>query len=154
MTRIIGIDPGKTGALAYMNGSTVKLYPFDDMSEQDIAELIESFAGVDAVAYLEKVNGFPDQGRAGIFTFGQGYGVLRGCLHSQRIPFHDVPPQTWQKALGLGKNYGSKPDRKKAHRAQAQQWYPRLNITLAAADALLIAEYGRRLHLQKEKPSG
>lgn len=151
MTRIIGIDPGKTGALAYMNGSTVKLYPFDDMSEQDVAVLIASFAGAGAVAYLEKVHAMPEQGVSSMFTFGKHYGFVRGCLTSQGIPFHDVPPQTWQKALGLGKNYGSKPDRKKAHRAQAQQWYPRLNITLAAADALLIAEYGRR---QKEKPGG
>jgi crossover junction endodeoxyribonuclease RuvC len=147
MTTILGIDPGKSGALAVIHPErrAVKSYRFDSLSEQDIYSLILGYSLDGCRAFLEKVHAMPGQGVTSMFTFGTGYGFLRGVLTAIGIPFEDVPPQTWQKKLGLGGKYDSKPDRKKAHRAHAQQLFPQLKITLDDADALLIAEYGYRV---------
>lgn len=114
-------------------------------TEFDIACLFEPFSKLynrgnfGAKALLEKVHAMPGQGVTSMFTFGKGYGFLRGCLSSGGIPFDDVTPQAWQKALGCL----TKGD-KNVSKAKAQQLFPHLKITHATADALLIGEYLRR----------
>ena len=105
-----------------------------------------------------------------MFKFGMSYGGLRMALVAAGIPFDEVTPQTWQKGLGIaprrphtktrevqikkGKNkgkwrterYGGETDTEFKNRlkAKAQQLFPTVKVTLAVADALLIAEYCRR----------
>lgn len=76
---------------------------------------------------------------ASSFRFGQSYGFLRGVLVACRVPFDQVTPAKWQRNLGCL----SKGD-KNVTKAKAQELWPELRITHAIADALLIAEYGRR----------
>jgi hypothetical protein len=72
------------------------------------------------------------------FTFGQSYGFLRGILAASKIPFIEVSPQKWQREMGC-MTKGNKNVTKQA----AQQRWPKLKITHANADSLLIAEYAR-----------
>lgn len=95
-------------------------------------------------AVIERVHSMPKQGVASSFKFGRSYGFLRGCLIASGIPFEEVTPQVWQKALGCL----SRGD-KNVTKARAQQLFPSLKITHATADALLLAEYARRLHAQR-----
>lgn len=82
------------------------------------------------------------------------YMLIRGILHGCGIPFEEKLPQTWLKAFNLSTKAGeSKTQWKNRLKSKAQQLFPRLPITLAVADALLLAEYGRRLHT-KEKETG
>lgn len=143
---IIGIDPGKDGAIAFIRrGHETALYPLKNKSEHDIKTLLYSLTINPCQAYLEQVRSRPGQGVKSMFTFGMGYGFLRGVLVCAGAPIIDVIPGRWQKALGLGRKYPSKHERKRAHKALAEQWSPgRTDITLATADALLIAEYGYR----------
>ena len=91
----------------------------------------------------------PGQGVASTFKFGMNYGMLRMALIAAGIGFETVTPQTWQKKMSCM----SKGD-KKVTRAKAQELFPQVQITgrgiksptHAVADALLIAEYGRRVH--------
>ena len=73
------------------------------------------------------------------FTFGQGLGRLEMALTAAGIPFERDRPQAWQKEMkcmsGGDKNITKR---------RAQELFPSLKITHANADALLIAEYGRR----------
>ena len=137
--RIIGIDPGKSGGLAWCVDGFMQCWPMPK-TEHDIAKLIQDFSRFDdTFCFIEKVHAMPGQGVTSMFTFGRGYGFLRGCLVSYKIPFDEVTPSTWQKALGCM----SKGD-KNIPKAKAQQLFPDLNITLKTADAVLIAEWGRR----------
>lgn len=106
-------------------------------TERDIADWLAEHD--DAVAYIEKVHSMPKQGVASSFTFGRGFGVLIGALAALRIRYEFVTPQTWQKAMGCM----SKGD-KNVTKAAAQRLFPQVKVTHAIADALLIAEYGRR----------
>ena len=69
--------------------------------------------------------------------------ILMG-LTCHEIPWQDVTPKGWQKAVGLIYKKGWKKTQKKnAGKAKAQQLYPNVDVNLAIADALLIAEFGR-----------
>ena len=75
-----------------------------------------------------------------MFSFGQGYGFLRGLLTAYRIPFQTVSPSTWQKALGCL----TKGD-KSVTRRKAQEMFPSVEVTNRNADALLLAWYAKEV---------
>ena len=65
------------------------------------------------------------------------------ALCAATIPYEEVTPQKWQKALGC-RTGGDK----NVSKARAQALFPLQNITHAIADALLLAEYCRRLEVR------
>jgi crossover junction endodeoxyribonuclease RuvC len=108
-------------------------------------------------AYFEKVGARPGQGVRSMFTFGTGFGTLRGVLAALGIPYTEVPPQQWQKVLlaGIGKG-----DPKGAALLRAKQLWPALSFRATErskvahqglVDAALIAEYGRRQQLGNQQ---
>ncbi len=139
-----GIDPGLSGGVAFLGGDSVVAWKMPD-TEREVYDLIAEHAPYLKCVYIESVHSFPGQGVASSFTFGRGYGFLRGVLVALKIPFVDVSPMKWKKALGINFTaQDSKKDKKNGSKALAQQWWPKLKITHATAEALLIAEYGRR----------
>ena len=148
---IIAIDPGAHGGLAYCtNGKVFRIEAMPE-TEGDIADSLREFKTLaenemeDASAYIEKVGGFvkgcPAPGSA-MFNFGRNVGFIIGCLQCLGYSLYEVPPQRWQKALGLPERQGrTTAEWKRFLKQQAQQRRPDLKITLETADALLIAEY-------------
>jgi hypothetical protein len=156
---VIGIDPGKSGGLVALhpNGKVVAT-PMPD-TERDIWEW---FVGIpteaNVIGTIELVHSMPQQSAQSGFTFGRGYGFLRACLYAANISFEDASPQTWLKALGIKSGTQKETGKaawKKVLKGKAQQFYPSLPIwkepksvgkQLAISDALLIAEYCRRIN--------
>ncbi len=64
------------------------------------------------------------------------------ALVAAGIAFDEVTPQRWQKMLGCR----SKGD-KNVTKRRAQDLFPQVRVTHALADALLLAEYCRRVKL-------
>jgi hypothetical protein len=146
----MGIDPGASGgmALLYPSGSVVsvtKMLPTERDTWDWLYGYAEAFAGV--VALIEKVHSMPREGVASTFKFGVCYGGLRMALIAAGIPFEEVTPQRWQRGLEIPPRHGteSKTAYKNRLKARAQQLFPSAKVTLAVADALLLAEYCRRL---------
>jgi hypothetical protein len=149
----IGIDPGASGGLASVLSCGSVVIESMPPTEQDVWEWFRSQRSfgpsITTFACIEQVGGFiagnASPGSA-MFKFGMSYGSLRMALVAAEIPFEAVTPQRWQKALGVVKRARdeSKSDFKNRLKARAQQLFPREKITLATADALLIAEYCRR----------
>jgi crossover junction endodeoxyribonuclease RuvC len=142
----MGIDPGKSGSIVVLSGSRIYTISLKE-TERDIWEFIQvmSMPSGNVRAYLEKVSPMPKEGVSSVFKFGQSYGMLRGFLIASCIPFEWVTPATWCKAFGLKKSKNeTKVEWKNKHKAKAQELFPKEKITHALADALLIAEYGRR----------
>jgi len=139
----MGIDPGKNGGIALL--SKGEAIPFKmPATERDISDIFEEYSSKISIAVLEKVHSMPKQGVKSTFTFGMGYGFLRGMLIAHKIPFEDITPMTWQKNLQCL----SKGD-KNVTKQKAQQLFPDIKITHALADALLIAEYCKRVFSEK-----
>jgi len=141
---IIGLDPGSCGAAVLLreDGST-DIARFDKLTQVDITDALSEWTldtETPCFAYLEKVHAMPKQGVSSTFKFGLNYGFLIGCLTALKIPYEFVTPNTWQKALSC-QSHGDK----NVTKAKAQQLFPHLKIIHTIADALLIAEYGRRI---------
>ena len=120
---ILGIDPGKKGALVLLN---------DDLSYHDhIPMPLNADGSLDAVAAhafmggkslssagLEYVNAFgmPNQSS---FVFGQGWGGLRACIEIRNIPYTLIRPTDWLKA-GPGLTAKKDGEAKAAHQKRSK----------------------------------
>ena len=138
----IGIDPGKKGALAIIDGENVSVYPFD--KDAYIQEL-KIAAHHPCVCCLERVGAMPGQGVTSMFSFGANFGFIQGVLHAYHIPFELVTPQKWKKEFGVsGKNESV---------TVCKRLFPGVSLLATEkcrtdsdgmAEALLMAEYARR----------
>ena len=141
----IGCDPGASGAVALLGPGasppdTIRL----DATPADVWAFLDGRALDGAFALLERVSAMPRQGVASTFKFGTSYGRLQGFLVAAGIPYEEVTPGTWQRAMGCL----SKGD-KRVTKRKAQELFPALKVTHAVADALLLAELARRLHASR-----
>lgn len=138
----IGIDPGLSGGIAKLreDGAVLAIEKMPP-TDFDVYDALAALDGGPEKAMLERVSASPQMGVTSAFTFGKGYGGLRMALTAAGIPFDEVTPQKWQKAMqcltGGDKNISKR---------RAQQLFPTVKVTHAIADALLIAEYCRRFH--------
>lgn len=138
----LGIDPGAHGGLAAVTLEGV-IYRVDKLPPT-IAETYALFealaANGQAFAVLESVHAFPKMGAVSAFTFGRGFGNLEAMLHCAGIPYDLVAPQKWQGHMSCL----SRGD-KNVTKRRAQQLFPKHTVIHAIADALLMAEYCRRM---------
>jgi hypothetical protein len=110
-------------------------------TDQDLLRLLHDLRHQDACfAVLERVSASPQMGVVSAFSFGWHFGALQMALAAVGIPYDLVTPQVWQRALSC-LSHGDKTITKR----RAQQLFPMLHVTHATADALLLAEHGRRL---------
>ena len=137
----IGIDPGKSGSVAFNHKGSVWTVSFKE-SLADVSDAIrDAVISNSCLAMIEQVHSSPQMGVKSAFSFGQSFGQIEGILTAFKIPFDRVRPQVWQKALGCL----TKGD-KNITKRKAQELFPDIKITHANADALLISEYNRRVN--------
>jgi hypothetical protein len=166
MIEIIAIDPGSAGgavSLCALNSGQVMIIDALPLAKVTRAELIEwckKETSVITKGYVEKVAAQPrfdpkkkrrvSMGAKSAFTFGQNFERPIMALTAAGCRVELVQPKTWQKVVGLHYPAGSNgTEKKKMGRELAQSLFPNVGfrITNAIADALLIAEYGRRVHV-------
>ena len=167
-----GIDPGNQGALCYIDEDRRVLKFYDTplltvetrktkrkvMNAQAARMLLEGIIemrGTEVVyAVIEKVAPMPSlheedkgakMGATSAFNYGKGVGIWIGLLVGLQIPFTEVHPMTWKASLMRDSAKG-----KGASILKATQLYPSSAKDLTRikdhgrADALLLAEWGRR----------
>ena len=148
----VGIDPGIGGGLVAISSVGIVVTPMP-VTERDIWDWFAAIPPERSMAVLEKVHSMPGQGVASMFKFGQSYGFLRACLIGRGIPFEEIMPRIWVRAIGVPpkKKSESRSQWKNRLKGKAQQLFPDIasEITLITADALLIAEVCRRKHREK-----
>ena len=146
----LGIDPGMSGAIAYLGeirGSMVWTTPGEmaaivaSLVEAEVSGLAQRrvLPGRPCFAAIEAVHAFPKQGLSSTFKFGENFGEWKGILYSHGIPFDTVTPAKWQRELGCLSR-----GNKKRLREKAEALFPDLDVNAKTADALLLAEYCRR----------
>lgn len=142
MIVIGGIDAGQKGAIAWFENGRANVFPFSEETFLDVCSRIPM-----EFCVLEQVHAMPNQGVTSMFNFGKNYGWIRGVLDANNIPIIDVTPQKWKSFFGLiGKE-------KKDSIELCKKLYPDVSLLRTPkcktnhdgmAEALLIAEYGRR----------
>lgn len=156
---VIGIDPGVGGAIAAMYGhgtiirvdDTPVLWARSRRSKRrvyDVAAMhtmISRHAGNGMMVnvFVERQQAMPKQGVTSMFSTGYGYGLWIGILAGLAIPHTVVSPRRWQAVMLVGQG-----DPKARALVAAARLFPGCAIPKSRhgrADALLLAEYGRRL---------
>ncbi len=139
----IGIDPGQTGAIAFIIAGEARVFDFDD--GEALLSLKKLWLNEDPVkAVIEKVSSMPGQGVSSTFKFGTNFGTWIGRLEALDIPFDFVTPQKWKKVM-----FDSMPkgDVKEMSRSRALRLFPQMAEYLkrkkdhGRAEALLLAQY-------------
>jgi crossover junction endodeoxyribonuclease RuvC len=165
MTTFVGIDPGVSGAIASIRGADVEVFdcPVEVVKRGKKNRRVElphamaallshvcSGAGgaANVVAYVERVGPMPRDGSIQAFTLGRNYGSWVAALAAFRIRTELPTPAVWKRAMLLS---GQDKDES---RLLALRLYPSASASLrrkkdhGRAEALLLAEYGRRLEGQ------
>ena len=152
--KIIGIDPGLSGAIAVLkNNQVLNIFDIPVMSEGKknkrqlnsallVNLLKENINKEEEVAVvIEQVNAMPGQGVTSMFNFGQTFGALKGICAALELPIFFVRPSKWKKYFELINSS------KDASRTKAIEMYPKLSIQLSKkkdvnkSDAILIARF-------------
>lgn len=147
--RVVGVDPGKAGGIAWWDGDAMQASPMP-ATETDAIDLFDQVITVlgdgRLVCYIEQISAGTKNPKMApsIAKLNRGYGFLRGVLMTYRVPLIDVSSGVWQRRFRLLGGGGGDVAKKNRHKAVAQQRFPDLKITHAVADAILICEYGRQ----------
>jgi len=137
MNPILCIDPGASGGLAIFDTyNDVAAWSMPEgMTAQIDAIRAASAENPNLTAVIEKV-GFHRPGNSAVATakFARHCGHLEAALYSVGVPFEEVAPRVWMKALGALP--ADKTARKNAIKEQVARRFPHLDVTLKTADAL------------------
>ncbi len=152
--KVIGIDPGLSGAIAVIEGNKVlNILDMPVMSEGkknkkqlNSAQLVniikQNVSNDEEVAVIvEQVNAMPGQGVTSMFNFGQTFGAIKGICAALNLPIFFVRPSKWKKHFGLINSS------KDASRTKTIEMYPLLSSQLSKkkdvnkSDAILIAKF-------------
>ena len=161
--KIIGIDPGLSGAIAVMEGN--KIVDIFDMpvmpegkknkrqlnSAQLVKLLKDNIKNNEEVAIIvEQVNAMPGQGVTSMFNFGQTFGAIKGICAALGLPIFFVRPAKWKKHFELINSS------KDASRTKASEMYPSISHQLSKkkdvnkSDAILIARFYNETRFKEE----
>ena len=115
--KILGIDPGKQGAIALFDKQDRRVQTFD-MPDTTLGlhELLSSMPVVH-VCVLEKPF-YPQMiGITNAVKIAEAFGIIKGALAWLSIPTQEARPSEWKKALNLNSS-------KSASREKASQMFP------------------------------
>jgi hypothetical protein len=142
----IAIDPGAGGGIVYSeSGSPTTLKMPQTPSE--VVAVLQRLRDTHSVVVIEElpkfVKAIPGSAVAVMFT---NFGMIIGASLALGYRLERVPPQKWQKDLGMGssKSHESKSAWKNHLKGRAMELFPQLDVTLATSDALLIWEWRRK----------
>lgn len=142
----VGIDPGKTGAIALIEDGVVAAV--DDMPADaaGLYRLLHRDYPIYAEYVVEKVHAMPrngvKMGAQSSFTFGFGCGVIEGVLASLELTFKYATPQLWKRRAGLiGEEKKASLALARERHPEAKAWLTRVK-DIGRAEAILIAEFG------------
>ena len=170
----LGIDPGISGALARIvvgerlrGPGSVEVWPTPTITVKKggrnyrvldlgamwrlLREAVGTADPADCFCALEAQHAFPEQGVVSGFNTGYGFGAWVMALWTLELPHQVVHPATWKKVMFLDAAYKKG---KGASILAAKRLFPAVSLRLTegarkdsdgAAEALLLAEYARRI---------
>ena len=136
------IDPGANGGLAIALGG------LDDMTAMNldgIGSLMETLNDYECYERRVIVEDVPSYVGRNIpshtsFKLGKSCGLIEGLARGMKLPCELIGPKVWQKGLSGLKGLSGMP-RKRVLKEHAQRLFPKLNVTLRTADAVLLGHH-------------
>lgn len=154
MTRVVGIDPGISGALALFGldkATGAIVCAIQDIpvlepkgrkviDDAQLALMLRAWAP-DHVC-LESVNCMPVWGTSAAWNFAKAFGTIIGVVGALRLPRSFVQPKAWQKHHGIKANDGEISRKLAGDLVPAAAEYLTRKKDHNRGEALLIALYG------------
>lgn len=152
----IGIDPGSKGFITVIEDYAPSFFALADHTVLEVSDFLRSFKGRNVHCVMEEVHAIYGSSAKGTFSFGESFGLLKGLLIANEIPYTLIPPKKWQKEIWVHSDEVI--DRGKIATKQtsvnaAIRLYPRVDLKRTPAckgiddnkvDSLLIATYALR----------
>lgn len=154
--RIIGIDPGLTGAIVCLEDNEMRYWPMP-LTDKEICfdtvyQLLRTFDKKGHV-FLERAMPMA-MGSKAAFNYGRGFMTIEMAIKLSGMPVTYVEPLKWSKIIHEGISNDLKPKAKSL--IAVKRLFPTLSEQIpvtpkskkmheGVVDALLIAEYGRRM---------
>ncbi len=156
----IGVDPGKHGGIAVLDagGDVLALCAMPviqgaraSKAEYDLRRIFDRLIRQgEAFVWLERLRAMPPKYGGSAANYQRGYvtGIFEAFCVALKLRYQFVSPSVWQKAFWKGKG-----DTKQQSIMFAERLFPMADLLATErsrkphdgmADALLIAEYGRR----------
>lgn len=157
----LGIDPGKTGGIVALEdhggvlwAQAMPVVVGRGRSEYDLRALVNRLPLIGQTrATMERGQPMPASMGGGVANFQRGYGrgIFEGIFAALQIPYTLASPRQWQTEMLRGIE-GS--DTKQRALIACGRLWPSISLVLEGcrkphqgiADAMLIAEWGRRQH--------
>ena len=155
---IVGIDPGFKGAIGFVSveGLRHRAIPMPVVKESNknvldeyaIKQIFDARKKKIKHVFVEKAQAMPGQGVTSMFNYAAGYGFLRGLLVGLDLPYTLVRPTSWKREICR-----DMPKGKDVSIIVVKRLWPGICLkptrrskkdSDGMADALCIAEYGRR----------
>ena len=174
---VVGVDPGLDGAFAIMQDgvcihASKLVFEGKTLVMRHISDVMEAltFHVEPNLLICERVHSTPNDGHVGAFTFGKGFGHIRGFCEGRGWRYTDVRPLEWKRSILKGlmglpmpaiariqETYPKyKPKGKDMNKATTidyvMQKYPHIDICPGSCrlpqdgicDAICVAEYGEQ----------
>lgn len=144
---VIGIDPGKTGAIAIKNklDGTFKVVPIPVLGKEvDLVSLslffkLLTIKCMNVKCAMEDVHAIYGSAAGSTFEFGYVNGVIEAMLVANDIPYTKVQPKKWQKEMWEGI-----PEQRKASKTGKTHPVDTKAMSLLAANRLFPGKDFRR----------
>ncbi|NBW07982.1 MAG: hypothetical protein EBR82_08140 [Caulobacteraceae bacterium] len=156
MTAVLGVDPGKTGAMARYSDAHDSLEILD-MPTLVVAKGKKTVTRIDAVALafrlqqlasrgldlivLEQPMAMPGQNSASVFDIGRSFGMIEGIIGTLKIRCEIAHPAAWKRTMKCGAAKDSSIARATQLLPQHAQLWP-LKKHADRCEAALLALYG------------
>lgn len=144
----LGVDPGQHGGMAVVRSDGEPL--IWTRMPQGTARIADWINGAcqqypRVVLVVEKSQAMPKQGISSAFRYGAHFGAFEALAVLLRLPYHEVPPSTWKKSMGVTSIKRESID-------LCRRIFPSVDLVLPGcskehdgiAEALLVAEWARR----------
>lgn len=100
----IGIDPGSVGFItAIFPDGKKEFYSIDENDDLSLGRILKDIKkrSWEVVACMEQIHAIFGSSAGSTFAFGEIFGILKGLLIANEIPYHLVPPKEWQKEIWI-----------------------------------------------------
>lgn len=156
MSVILGVDPGKTGAMAFVEASRIlgivdhSAWCNHPQPYKELCLLLKTFWKPGIVVIEQQharatygADGKRKQGIASTWNYAQHYGILLGCLAAYDVPIREADPGVWKGCMCVSSDKSTSLKRAREFWPESLEMFKR-EMDHGRAEAALLAEFGKR----------
>ena len=157
MSTYIGIDPGLSGAIAFLRyKSVIAIHPMplrmysaskEEPDSKALYELLRAYGKVECIG-IEQVGAVKGSSASSAFTFGRAFQAVLAAVEISGLPHVRIQPKEWKKSILVGTDQS-----KEAAIGFVKRMYPGVDLIPPGeskdshdfAEAICLAKYAQKV---------